>query len=312
MASANTSPQSPLSIKLPPRPVLIALFSIYVIWGATNLGNRIALESYPPFLLAALRLLLAVTILMGFLKIRGDEFPSMNRVLNAVLIGGLMFGAQSGLVAFARQQGLGLGMLSLGVATVPLWAMIFSFGFGYRPSLLEVIGLLVGMVGMVFLNVGNDFESQPIAIFILLLAPMIWAFASMYTKQIKMPKGFMGTGFQMMGGCAVLFVMSLLSGEQFPTNPSINATVALIFLSVLGTLVAFSAYMYLVQVVSPGLATSYSYVNPVVGAVFGFFLLDNPISSTAILSIIVIGAGIALVMMGKSNLFLTNDEAIEN
>ena len=282
--------------------VIIALFSIYVIWGATELGNRFALESYPPFLLVALRLLFAWLILLGILKIRGVAFPALRQMINAMLLGGLMFGGRSGLVAFAQGQGLGFGMLSLGVATVPLWAMIFAFSFGYRPSRLEIIGIILGMVGMVILNMGNDFQSEPLAVIILLFAPMVWAFGSYYTKQVSLPDGFMATAFQMMGGCAVLFVMSVLRGEQFPTAPTVNATVALIFLSILGTLVAFSAYMYLVRVVSPGLATSYSYVNPVVAGVISLFLIGDPISPTVMLAIAVIGAGVALTMMGKSRL----------
>lgn len=285
--------------------VILALFSIYVIWGATELGNQFARESYPPFLLVALRLLFAWLILLGVLKVQGIAFPSMRKILNALLIGGLMFGGRSGMTAFAQGQGLGFGMLSLGVATVPLWAMIFAFSFGYRPSRLEIIGLIVGMFGMVILNIGNDFQSEPLAVIILLFAPMIWAFGSYYTKQISLPDGFMATAFQMMGGCIVLFVMSFLRGEQFPTNPTMNATVALFFLSIFGTLVAFSAYMYLVRVVSPGLATSYAYVNPVVAGVLSLILIGDPISITTMIAIAVIGAGVILVMMGKSK-FMTS------
>jgi len=295
-----TSLEIPSKIKLPSLPVVIALFSIYFIWGATNLGNRFALESYPSFMLVGLRLFFAVFILMGILKGRGVSFPPLSQMLNAVFIGALMFGGRSGLLAFAQQQNLGSGMMSLGVATVPLWAMVFAFIFGYRPSKLELAGLGIGMFGIVILNMENDMQSQPLGAIVLLFAPMVWAFGAMYSKELTMPDGFMSTVFQMIGGCIVLFVMSFLQGEQFPSAPTAQATGALIFLSIGGTLIAFSAFTYLVQTVSPGLATSYAYVNPVVAVIFGVLLFEQSMPPTGLLAMVVIGAGVVLVMIGKS------------
>lgn len=300
MASNHPTNKPPLKISMPSTPVLIALFSIYVIWGATNLGTRFALESYPPFMLVALRLFFSTMILLGVLKGRGESFPPMSQIAGASFIGALMFGGRSGLLAFAQSQGIGTGMLSLGVATVPLWAMLFAVVFGYRPSKLELVGLAVGMCGMMILNMGNDMASEPVAVLILLFAPMVWAFGAMYSKELKMPDGFMATAFQMLGGCAVLCVLSLVNGEQFPSNPTVQATGALIFLSIGGTLIAFTAFMYLVQTVSPGLATSYAYVNPVVAVVFAVFLLGESMPPTAIVAMLVIGAGVVLIMAGKS------------
>lgn len=302
MASTKTLHKPPLENNLLSPPVLGALFSIYIIWGVTNLGNRFALESYPPFMLVALRLFLATLILIGFLKIRGVSFPPMSQMLSAMLIGGLMFGGRSGFIAFAQHQGIGTGMLALGLATIPLWAMVFAFILGYRPGKLELVGLAVGIFGIVILNIGNDMQSQPFAIVLLLLAPMTWAFGSMYSIHLTLPDGFMATAFQMLGGCVVLFVMSFLQGEQFPPDPTMRATAALIVLSVFGTLVAFSAYMYLVQTVSPGLATSYAYVNPVVAVIFSVIFLGESFPPTGIVAMVVIGIGVILVMVGKSQI----------
>ena len=294
------SMQIPSRLKLPSRPVILALLAIYFIWGATNLGNRFALESYPPFMMVALQLFFALLILMGVLKGRGISFPPRSQMMNALFIGALMFGGRAGLLAFAQDQDVGRGMMSLGVATVPLWAMVFAFVFGYRPSKLELVGLAIGMFGIVILNMENDLQAQPLGTIVLLFAPMVWAFGAMYSKQLTMPDGFMSTLFQMMGGCFVLFVMSFLKGEQFPSAPSVSATLALIFLSIGGTLIAFTAFTYLVQVVSPGLATSYSYVNPVVAVIFGVLLFEQSMPPTGIIAMLVIGVGVVLVMIGKS------------
>lgn len=300
MASTKTFNQPPLQNKLLSQPVLIALFSVYVIWGATDLGNEFALQSYPPFMLVALRLLLATVILIGFLKLRGVPFPPMNQMLTAVVIGGLMFGGRSGFLAFARAQGLGEGITSLGIATIPLWAILFALFFGYRPSKLELLGVVIGLGGIMVLNIENDWQSDPITIVILLIAPMLWSFGSMYRTHWRMPDGFMAPAFQMMGGCIVLTVMSFLRGEQFPAEPTLQATTALLFLSVAGTLVAFTAYMYLVRTVNPGLATSYAYVNPIVAVLFEIALFGEFLSSTGLLAMVVIGVSVVLVMIGKS------------
>lgn len=302
MASTNTSQKLPFSIKLPSSQILLALFSIYFIWGATDLGNRFALESYPPFLLVALRLLLAMIILLGFLKVRGVPFPPTKQIFIALVIGGLMFGGRAGLVALARQEGLGRGIILLGEATVPLWAMVFAFFLGYRPGKLEIAGLVIGIFGMAILYMGSGMQFQPFGVILLLFSPMFWALGSMISTRVSIPQGFMGTAFQMVGGCISMFVLSFLKGEQFPANPTVGATLALILLSVFGTLIAFTAYMYLIQIVSPGLATSYSYVNPIVVIVLGAIVLGEAFPSTGIPAIIVIFISIVLIMLGRSKI----------
>lgn len=300
MATSKTLVSPKIGITLPPLPVIGALISIYIIWGSTYLGGAIALESYPPFILVATRLSIAIVIMLAALKIRRVPFPPVRQALNAAFIGGLMFGGGAGLVAFAQQQGVASGLASLGVAAVPLWATMFAFLFGYRPSKLEVIGLMVGISGVAILNMENGMQSQPIGAIALLVGPMLWAFGSMFSNRLTMPKGFMGTVFQMIGGATVLIVMSLVRGEQFPTEPTLPATIALILLAIFGTLVAFSAYMYLVRTVRPALATSYAYVNPVIAVMLGIVLLAEQITPTGIVAMIVIVTGVVLVMLGKN------------
>lgn len=280
--------------------VIIALLCIYIIWGATSLGNRVASQDFPPFLLVGLRLLLATIFLMGFLKYRGVPFPSQRLILNAIVIGALMFGGRAGFLAFARSQGVGSGLLGLGIATVPLWAMMFAIIFGYRPGRLEILGLVVGIMGIAILNIGNDMQFQAIGIFALLFSPMIWAFGSYFRTEIAMPHGFMATAFHMLGGCITLLVLSFIAGEQLSSMPSLPSTMAFLFLSLPGTLVAFSAYVYLVDTVTPGLATSYAYVNPVVAVIFDSILSGVGLQPFGIVAMVVIGVSVVLVMVGKS------------
>ena len=299
MASINTLPKSEIALNLPPLPVIGALFLVYIIWGSTYLGGAIALESYPAFIVVYTRLLIATVILMMILKLRHVPLPPMRQILNASFIGGLMFGGGAGLVSFAQQHGVASGLASLGVAAVPLWATIFAFFFGVRPSRLEVVGLVIGISGVAILNMENGMQSQPLGATALLIGPTLWAFGSMFSKRLTMPQGLMGTVFQMLGGSIVLIVMSVLSHEQFPAEPTLRSTVALILLAIFGTLIAFTAYMYLVRTVRPTLATSYAYVNPVIAVVLGIILLAEQISSTGILAMVVIVTGVILLMMGK-------------
>lgn len=299
MASIKTLPKSDFRLSLPPLPVIGALILVYIIWGSTYLGGAIALESYPAFMVVSSRLMIAMVILMAILKIKHVPFPPIRHMLNAVFIGGLMFGGGAGLVSFAQHNGVSSGLASLGVAAVPLWATIFASVLGYRPSRLEVVGLVVGISGVAILNLEHGMQSQPLGATALLIGPTLWAFGSMFSNRLTMPKGLMGTVFQMMGGSIVLIVMSIVSHEQFPPQPSVRSTLALLLLAIFGTLIAFSAYMYLVRTVRPTLATSYAYVNPVIAVVLGIVLLAEQISSTGILAMVVIVTGVILLMMGK-------------
>jgi drug/metabolite transporter (DMT)-like permease len=299
MASTKAFHKPLISLSLPPVPVISALLAVYIIWGSTYLGGAIALESFPPFMLVAIRLFIAVVIMMTALIVRHVPFPPARQMANAAGVGALMFGGGAGLVAFAQQQGVASGLTSLGVAAVPIWATIFASLFGHRPSRLEIVGLVVGISGVAILNMENGMQSQPIGATALLVGPMLWAFGSMLSKRLTMPQNLMGTLFQMIGGGTVLVVMGILHHEQFPAEPTLRSTLALGLLAIFGTLLAFSAYMYLVRTVRPTLATSYAYVNPVIAVVLGIILLAEHITSTGFLAMFVIVTGVVLLMMGK-------------
>ena len=299
MALTKTFRNSTSNITLPPVPVMTTLFAVYIIWGSTYLGGAIALQSYPPFMLVAIRLFIALVILLIVLKLKHTPFPPIRQMINAAVIGCLMFGGGAGLVAFAQQQGVASGLASLGVAAVPIWATIFASLFGHRPSRLEIIGLVIGIMGVAILNMENGMQSQPTGAIALLIGPMLWAFGSMSSNRVTMPKGLMGTVFQMTGGCSILIIMSFINGEHFPADPSLGATLALLLLAIFGTLVAFTAYMYLVRTVRPTLATSYAYVNPVIAVMLGIILLAEQITPTGLLAMVVIVTGVVLLMLGK-------------
>ena len=285
--------------RVPPLPVIAALATVYLLWGSTYLGAAFALESYPPFMLTALRLLVAVSVLFTTLKLRKTEFPARRQMINAAISGALMF-TGAGMVALGQELGVSSGLASVAVAAIVIWATVFATIIGYRPGKVEILGLVVGIVGVGLLNMEDGMQANPLGAFILVLGPMIWAFATVFSNRINMPPGMMGVLFQMLGGLAALTMISLLRGEHFPVNPTAAATLALAYLGAVGTLIGFSAYMYLVRNVRPALATSYGYVNPVIAVILGIGLRAETITGMGIMAMSVIITGVILVMIGKS------------
>ena len=285
--------------QIPAIRVAAALCVTYLIWGSTYVGAAIVLESYAPFMLSAIRLAVAVAILFAALKVRKARFPSARLMLNAAITGAVMF-AGAGMVARGQDVGVTSGLASLAVGAVPIWATLIAFFFGQRPGRVEVLGLTIGIFGVAILNMDSGMQAQPLGALILLIGPMLWAFGTVLSNRLSLPSGFMAVLFQLIGGFAALITISFMRGEQFPSNPSTLSTATLIYLAVVGTLVGFSAYMYLVRTVRPALATSYAYVNPVIAVILGAWLLAEPVTGTGVLAMLVIITGVVLVMIGKS------------
>lgn len=286
-------------ISMPPWRVIAALSTVYIVWGSTYLGAAYALESYPPFMLTALRLLIAIGILFTTLRLRRAAFPARRQLVNAAFTGALMFSG-AGMVALGQELGVSSGLASVAVAAVVIWATIFASLFGHRPGRVEMYGLVIGIAGVALLNFEQGMQANPLGALILVIGPVIWAFGSMISNRLAMPTGIISVMFQMIGGLFALTLLSLLRGEQLPSDPSATASLALAYLGAIGTLVGFSAYMYLVRNVRPALATSYGYVNPVIAVILGISLRGESITHIGVLAMVVIISGVGLVMIGKS------------
>lgn len=283
---------------LPPLPVAASLAAVYVIWGSHYLATAIALQSYPPFMLTAMRLLAAILILLTSLKLRGVAMPRGREAACAILMGAVMF-AGAGAITLGQDLGVASGLASLAVGAVPVWAVLISLAFGYRPCAVEGAGLIVGIGGLAILNLEGGMQSQPMGAGLVLAGSLMWAFGSVMSNRLSLPRGIAGVMFQMTGGFLALALISLARGERFPADPTPLSSLALCYLAVVSTLLAFSAYMYLVRHVRPALATSYAYVNPVIAVILGAALLAEPVTGSSILATIVIVTGVVLVMLGK-------------
>lgn len=284
-------------------PVMIglALLSVYLIWGSTYLAIELGLNGgYPPLLMGGVRFLIAGVLLMGVLALRGAKLPTLPQWRNAGLIGTLMLVGGNGGVMLAEHWGVGTGLASVVVAGVGIWAALFAWLYGRAPGKLEWAGLIVGLIGVALLTLQGDLRANPISAAILVGGTMCWAFGTIYSQRIDMPKGLMSSAAQMIGGGIIFLTISVGSGEPITQPFTLEGHAAVLYLIVFGSLLGFTAFTYLTQTVKPVLATSYAYVNPIVATLLGIWWLGESITPTGIVAMLIILGGVALIAAGRT------------
>jgi len=278
--------------------ILLSLLALYFIWGSTYLAMNIALRGFPPFLMAATRFLIAGAFLYTLIRLRGTPTPTRKEWLGAAIIGTLLLAGGNGGVAFAEQW-VASGLAAVGLAAIPLWTALFAGLWGRWPTRLEWLGLLIGFAGVIMLNMGNGVWANPVGAIALLLAPIAWALGSAWSRHIALPGGLMSSASQMLVGGAVLLVLSLSLHEHAPNLAVSQSLWAIGFLIVFGSLIAFSAYGYLLRHVRPALATSYAYVNPLVAVGLGILLANEHLTLLEGIAILITLSGVGLVSLGR-------------
>jgi drug/metabolite transporter (DMT)-like permease len=273
--------------------IILALVSIYIIWGSTYLAVRIGLTGIPPFLLGGIRFVTAGLILLAILRARGEPLPARREVLGGCAVGALLLGIGNGGVVYAEQT-VASGITALGVATVPLWVALFGGIWGLWPSRREWLGLLLGFAGMIVLNLDGGLRGSPAGAIAIIISSIGWSFGSVWSKRISMPRGFMSSAVQMAGGGIVMLLEGLVHHEHLAHFPGMTATLAEIYLIAAG-ISGYSAYVFLLNHTRPSLATSYAYVNPVVAMFLGAALVAEPITHGATIAMLLIIGGVILV-----------------
>ena len=290
----------PRSALLSPRVLVpLSLLGVYLIWGSTYPAIRIALEGFPPFLMAAIRFPLAGGLLFVLLRGRGMPPPTRRQWLNCFITGSLLLGMGNGLVCYAEQS-VASGLAAVAVAGVALYIAVFAGLYGQWPNRMEWIGLVIGFVGVIVLNFGGELRASPLGALALVLATVGWAFGSVWSKHRDMPNPLMSAAAQMLGGSITLAVIALLRGEHLTAMPGTNAVLAMLYLIVFGSLLGFSAYIYLLHHTRPALAASYAYVNPPVAVLLGVALAGESVTTLDIAGMVVILAGVASITLAKT------------
>ena len=280
-------------------PLVGALFALYIIWGSTYFAISIGVASWPPLMMAGVRFLSAGIVLFIFLLATGHRLPAPKPLLNAALIGVLLLAIGNGMVTVAEHQHVPSGIAAVVVATVPLFTLCFSRFFGIATRKLEWMGIAIGLAGIVLLNSGGNLSGNPWGALMILIGSLSWAFGSVYGSRITLPSGMMAGAIEMLAAGIVLMAASLLSGERLTAMPDLRGFLAVGYLSVFGSIIAINAYMYLIRNVTPAVATSYAYVNPVVAVLIGTSFNGENLSAVEWLALAIIIAAVVLVTLGK-------------
>jgi len=283
--------------------IVLALFCTYFIWGSTYLAIRFGIESFPPFLMGGIRFTVAGVVLFVVMRYLGAAMPSGREWLGAGVVGLLLPALGNGTVCYV-QQTISSSVAALSIATAPIWMAIFSSIWGHKITLKEWLGIAIGLAGIVLLNLGGSFEGDFTSAFLLIFAAASWSFGSVWGKHLAMPAGLMGAACQMLVGGLALLLASAYAGEAWPQQVSPKSWGALLFLIVLGSLVAYSAYQYLLQTVRPLVASSNTFVNPIVAFAVGIWWAGEHVTMIEMAALGVILVGVFLVLS------VTNDKDI--
>jgi drug/metabolite transporter (DMT)-like permease len=287
--------------RLPSADVLIwaCLASTWFIWGSTYLAIKFALRGFPPFFLMGSRFVVAGGVLLAYTRLRGTPFPTPVQWRNALVIGALMLGFGMGGTAVAEVS-LESGLVVAFIAVTPLLVVLVSLPFGVRPGRGEIIGILVGLCGVLMLTQGAGFRGSPMGLWTMVLACSGWTLGSVFSQRtLPLAPGASGFASEMLCGGVVLLGVSAMSGEHATLAVPAQAWLAWAYLVVFGSLIAFNAYMLLLGRASGGLATSYTYVNPIIAMLLGITLGGEHVSGWEWLSAGVVLVGVVILLTSR-------------
>ena len=303
---ATTNKQAPQTL------VIAAFAALYIIWGSTYLGILFAMQSITPFYLLGIRFVFAGSILMAFGLIRGEELPSKQHLPKVMLCGILMLFMGNGSVVWGEQY-LPSGIAAIVVATLPLWFVLldkrnWTYNFSNYRILL---GLVVGFAGVLLLFSGKGSSMftghamQLISFVVLIVGSICWATGSLVAKYGEMSGStVMKVAIQMLAAGVLSVVVGTAIGEQHQFHVhaiTSKSAWAMIYLILIGSLVGYMSYIWLLSVRPPSLVGTYAYVNPVVAVFLGWIFAGELISTAQVYALLIILAGVVIVNLARSN-----------
>ncbi len=289
--------------------IALAFLSIYTIWGSTYLAIRFAIETFPPFLMAATRFLIAGGVLYAWMRLRGAQRPTRANWKAATIIGGLLLLGGNGGVTKAELV-IPSSLAAVLITIVPIWMALLELLRKDRivPTLHVVLALVLGFGGVVLLVGPGDLAGSgglnSLWAGVVIFASLSWAIGSVYSRTASLPKTpLLGSGMEMLAGGALLLVASLFSQEWAgfqPGNISLLSLVSFIYLIVFGSLIAFSSYVWLLTKTTTARASTYAYVNPVVAVFLGYSLAGEQLTPRTLLASSVIVIAVVVITTFKS------------
>jgi drug/metabolite transporter (DMT)-like permease len=286
--------------------VVAAFAAVYLIWGSTYLGIRYAIESIPPFLMAGSRQLTAGIVLFVFARLRGAGAPSRLEWRDAAVAGIFMLVIGNGGVTWAEQR-IPSGMTALLVGLTPLWMVLLDWlrPGGARPRALVGVGLIFGIAGVALLARGNGEHHQAIygwSVAVLMAASFGWAYGSVFGRGARKPSSpFLGVAMQMIAGGAILLGLAATQGEfrQFAFSRVTSLSFgSWLYLTIAGSLIAYTAYVWLLHASTPARVATYAYVNPLIAVLLGCTLGREIFSHELFVAAGLIIVAVALIVRG--------------
>ena len=289
--------------------IALGFAAVYILWGSTYLGIRFAVASLPPLLMAGSRHLLAGLLLYAIMRMRGAPRPTLKNWRSAILLGALLLLGGNGLVTLAEQT-VPSGITALMVAAVPFWMVLLNAADKRRWPRLSVLGgLVLGVAGLailVFPSGGHAPDHvDPVGILMLVGATFSWGVGSLYAHRAQLPSStFLGIGMEMVAGGVLSWVVGLAMGEGSGLHLSYftgKSLLAFGYLVIFGSLLGFSAYVWLLKVTSPARASTYAFVNPVIAVLLGWALAGEALTWRVALAGATIVAAVALILFFGSS-----------
>jgi len=285
---------------------LAALFAVYLFWGGTYLGIRLAVRTIPPFLMAGSRFLIAGLAVAGYAALRAPRRPGWVQWRDAGIVGALLLLGGNGILSWAEQR-VPSNLAALLIATVPLWMVLMALPGrnGRRPSPLLTLGLGLGFAGIaVLVRPGADSGIDPLGAGALLLAALCWSAGSIYSRRARLPEPpLLAVGLQMIVGGALLIGVSAGAGEWRRLQLAAVAPeswLGLGYLVLFGSIVAYNAYIWLLKHADPGWVSTYAFVNPVVAVFLGWLVAGERLTPRAWASTLIIVLSVAVITFDRN------------
>jgi len=282
-----------------------ALITVYIVWGSTYLAIRFAVETMPPFIMAAIRFLVAGSILYIWRRLAGDATPRRIEWRSAAIVGLLLLVGGNGNVVWAEQH-VASGIAALIVGSAPLWMVAIDAlrPGGRQASLQTWAGVIIGFIGILILispwkMVGSAEQMEPYGLLALLFGAFLWATGSLYSRNATLPASpLLGTGMEMLAGGAGFIILATIAGEwsQFDiASVSARSLWGLAYLIVFGALVGFAAYTWLLRNAPTPLVATYAYVNPLIAIFMGSIFATEPLTPRILISALIVVSSVALI-----------------
>ena len=290
--------------------IWIALIALYIVWGSTYFGIKVAIETIPPFFHAGIRFLISGLILMSWQRAAGHDLPTRKQWMSTAFIGLMLLLGGNGLVAWAEKF-IPSGIAALIISSTPMFLVVAEAmrPNGIKPRWQVIVGLLIGFAG-IFILVGpgkisgSGIKLDPFGVAALLVACLLWTIGSIFSKTADLPKSsLMTTGAEMLMGSIGLFVVSLLTGELNgwdPAQVSMRSIYGLSYLITVGSIIGFGSYIWLLQNAPISLVSTYAYVNPVIAVLLGSWLGNEPLGPHIWLAAAIIIGSVIFINISRS------------